>query len=87
MAQKINEDANLNGKFKITQKNGEGSVNEEIVVKYAEQLDTTHTIAGQNFNGTQDVVIPLAATTETGGAGIEIGSGTGTDKVVLKVLG
>src|SRR5690606_9786338 len=50
-------------------------------------LDTTHTIAGQNFNGTQDVIIPLTATTETGGAGIEIGSGTGTDKVVLKGSG
>jgi hypothetical protein len=87
MAQKINEGADFSHKFKITQKSGEGTVNEEIVVKYAEQLNTPHTISGETFNGTQDVIIPLAATSETGGAGIEIGSGAGTDKVVLKGAG
>ena len=43
------KDANLQHKFKITQKSGEGTTNEEIVVKYAEQLDVPHTISGQTL--------------------------------------
>jgi len=88
VGQKINKDAILTHKFKITQKSGVDSVNDEILVKYAEQLETARTISGESFDGTANIVIPVAVTSETGGAGIEVGSGlNSSDKITIKGAG